>query len=237
MSLIIFYRRDSFISHRAFCDALEEDNIRVDEGLRDSKTRNFKGENPQLIMPVSGNNTSMIKSSFAQDFIPMPIKSMRMADVGMFSSNSGPVFGLIRSIPSSPASLQLSHDSPGGSSAHMSATVLLQKATQMGVTSSCSINSTMMQQSFIPNMRSFGQLQQTQMVGIDEGGHAKLKNFNGDGNTTTVDFLGIDGQRALVGLHEKEFETISQQMLQSLHAFHQPMAHGHAAIGKPMWDV
>ncbi|KAH7654993.1 beta-beta-alpha zinc fingers domain-containing protein [Dioscorea alata] len=114
----IFSRRDSFVTHRAFCDALEEDNIRVDEGLRDSKTRNFKGENPQLIMPVSGNNTSMIKSSFAQDFIPMPIKSMRMADVGMFSSNSGPVFGL-RSIPLTPASLQLSHDSPGGSSAHM----------------------------------------------------------------------------------------------------------------------
>ncbi|KAJ8898835.1 hypothetical protein K2173_007260 [Erythroxylum novogranatense] len=178
----IFSRRDSFITHRAFCDALTEENNKVNQGLM----TNMQNQMPELISSIPlGNNTnsSMGVSDFnnfdpksplkslPQDLVPMPFKSMNMTG-GMLSSSSGTLFGGPRGISSTSSSLHLSSNSSSGfnylqdgknggqfsGSPHMSATALLQKAAQMGATASNTINSPMMQKSFASSMAGPDQL-------------------------------------------------------------------------------
>lgn len=116
------------------------------------------------------NNNYDTKSPLQEHIVPMPFKSTSMGG-GMFSNttfSAGTLFGGPKNMshPSS-STLQLSsnnstafnyfQDSKNASaSSHMSATALLQKATQMGATASNNnsiINSpTMMQKSFISAM-------------------------------------------------------------------------------------
>ncbi|KAJ4828495.1 hypothetical protein Tsubulata_012459, partial [Turnera subulata] len=176
----IFSRRDSFITHRAFCDALAEENNKVNQGLMSNPgPSNLQNQIPELMssMPLSSTNTSIGMSDFnnfdpknplkslPQDLVPVPFKQMNMSG-GMFSSTTGTLFGGPRSMSSTSSSLQLSSNTTSGfnylqdgkngcpisGSAHMSATALLQKAAQMGATASNSINSPMMQKSFATNM-------------------------------------------------------------------------------------
>ncbi|KAJ6941033.1 protein indeterminate-domain 2 [Populus alba x Populus x berolinensis] len=181
----IFSRRDSFITHRAFCDALAEENNKVNQGVMTNMGSNLQNQMPELMssMPLSANTCTSIgipdfncfdpKSplkSLSQELVPNPFKSMNMAG-GMFSSSSGTLFGSPRSI-SSTSSLQLSSNGSSGlhylqdnkngcqisATAHMSATALLQKAAQMGATASNSINSPMIQKSFASSMAGPDQL-------------------------------------------------------------------------------
>ncbi|XP_073015758.1 zinc finger protein GAI-ASSOCIATED FACTOR 1-like [Primulina eburnea] len=170
----IFSRRDSFITHRAFCDALAEENSKVmTHGLM---SPNLQAQMPELLstMPINANsNTSMEFNnplkSLQQELVPIPFKPMNIGAAGaMFSSSSGNLFGSPRSMPSTSSGLQLSSNSSpsgynyhqdnknlgqiSGSGSHMSATALLQKAAQMGATASNSINSPMMQKSFVSSM-------------------------------------------------------------------------------------
>ncbi|KAK7392336.1 hypothetical protein VNO78_20770 [Psophocarpus tetragonolobus] len=176
----IFSRRDSFITHRAFCDALTEENNRVNHSLTSGMTSSLQNELPDLMattipLSTSSNNTvpelnnnydpkSPLKPLSQEQLVPMPFKSTSMGG-GMFSTTSGTLFGGPKntSLPSS-STLQLSsnnstafnyfQDSQNASaSAHMSATALLQKAAQMGASASGnSINSPMMQKSFVSGM-------------------------------------------------------------------------------------
>ncbi|KAJ7977524.1 Zinc finger protein [Quillaja saponaria] len=156
----IFSRRDSFITHRAFCDALAEENNKMNQGL--TNTPSLLNQMPDLMSSMPPNTSNSTASefnhydpkinqlkSFPQELVPMPFKTMNMGG-GMFSSSSGTLFGTPRSISSSSSSLQLSSNSSSGfnylqdskngglisASAHMSATALLQKAAQMGATAS-----------------------------------------------------------------------------------------------------
>lgn len=176
----IFSRRDSFITHRAFCDALAEENNKVNQGLMANMGSNLQSQMPELMssMPLNSNSSPSVGmsefnsydpknplKSLPQDLVPMPFKSPNMSG-GMFSSSSGTLFGGPRSISSSSSGLQLSSNSSSGfnylqdgkngtqlsGSANMSATALLQKAAQMGATASNSINSPMMQKSFVSSM-------------------------------------------------------------------------------------
>lgn len=151
----IFSRRDSFITHRAFCDALAEENNKVNQGLSSSTLQTQTTS--EFIPSIPPNNSIDMSSEFKSlphDLIPMPFKS-----INMFSTSSGTLFGAHKSISSSSSSsLQLSSNTSSSGlnngpqitgSAHMSATALLQKAAQMGATASNNtINSPMMQKSF-----------------------------------------------------------------------------------------
>ncbi|CAA2956849.1 indeterminate-domain 2-like [Olea europaea subsp. europaea] len=163
----IFSRRDSFITHRAFCDALAEENNKVmNQSLM---LPNLEDQMPEQILSNMPTNTSMELSEFTNplksvpsELVPiMPFKSMNnMAAGSMFSSNSGNLYGNTRGIPSSSSALQLNNGGQVlGSLANTSATALVQKAAQIGATSSNNtMNSPMMQKRFVSSMPVSDQL-------------------------------------------------------------------------------
>ncbi|XP_022758042.1 protein indeterminate-domain 2-like [Durio zibethinus] len=219
----IFSRRDSFITHRAFCDALAEENNKVNQGLMNNMGSNLQNQMPEIMssMPTSNANTTMGISDFNnfdpknplkslhQELVPMPFKSMNMGG-GMFSSSSGTLFGGPRSISSASSSLQLSSNSSSGFNYlqdskngfqiaglnHMSATALLQKAAQMGATASNSINSPMMQKSFASGM-----------AGLDQS--IRASSFSGiqQQNTSYDQFPSQTDQSSMVGINEGGFSN------------------------------
>ncbi|CAN1197976.1 Zinc finger protein GAI-ASSOCIATED FACTOR 1 [Linum perenne] len=174
----IFSRRDSFITHRAFCDALAEENNKVNNQMAAGSNNNNNNNNNQMSDLIMSPNLSSSATDFnafdpknplkslPQDLIPMPFKPMNMAAAGgMFSTSSGTLFGGatgrsggggMPTSTTSSASLQLSSNMAG--SAHMSATALLQKAAQMGATATAgnSINSPMMHKSFSSSISPTG---------------------------------------------------------------------------------
>ncbi|KAK8269439.1 hypothetical protein V6Z12_D11G130400 [Gossypium hirsutum] len=222
----IFSRRDSFITHRAFCDAIAEENIKVNQGLMNNAGSNLQNRMPDLLMssmPMCNGNTSMEISDFnnfdskstplkslPQELVPMPFKSMNIGG-GMFSSSSGTLFGTTRSISSASSSLQLSSNGSSGfnylqdtkkgcqiaGSPHMSATALLQKAAQMGATASNSINSPIMQTSFASSMA--GPDQAITFGGIQQQ------------NTSYDQFPSQTDQSSMVGISEGFSNQLKQK--------------------------
>ncbi|KAK9146889.1 hypothetical protein Sjap_006792 [Stephania japonica] len=216
----IFSRRDSFITHRAFCDALAEENNKANQGLMPTMTDpNLQTQVSELlcsIPPMSTNTTTTTTTtttsidqfinidsknplrSLPHDLMPMPLKPQNNAFPNITSPTT--LFGGPKTTMTSSSSSAFDglNDvrkllSGSSSSAHMSATALLQKAAQMGATASSNINSPMMQKSFVSGMTgpmtssatytrmqhnggggSFDhhqllQQEQSQLVGIDGG--------------------------------------------------------------------
>ncbi|XVF41894.1 hypothetical protein PTKIN_Ptkin01aG0317000 [Pterospermum kingtungense] len=186
----IFSRRDSFITHRAFCDALTEENNQANQGLVAKVGSNLQGQVPdQLIpaIPINNNpNTANISADLFSHETKSPLQPLSMAG-SMFSNSPGNLFGGARSVSNSSSScLQLNVNSSTlfegnghlfSGSASMSATALLQKAAQMGATASTGgLNSPLMGKSFATSMAppSFVSMQtqnnnQSQMLGGDAG--------------------------------------------------------------------
>ncbi|TYI57826.1 hypothetical protein E1A91_D11G309700v1 [Gossypium mustelinum] len=250
----IFSRRDSFITHRAFCDALTEENNKASRGLINVGS-NLQGQvvaADQLIsaIPVNNNpNTSAINISepFSND-TKSSLQSLNLAAGTMFSNGSSSLFGGTKVTtvpnPSSTSCLQLNGNSStlfegnGGhlfsGSASMSATALLQKAAQMGATASTGI--------FEQNNAFF------KSVESSTPRTTGLSGFSAD--TMTVDFLGIGGSRPRNLLEKQhhhhphhhhphqpqqdleQFGAIGQARLQGLSHFQQ-----RAVLEKPMWKV
>ncbi|KAK2976008.1 hypothetical protein RJ640_024769 [Escallonia rubra] len=142
----IFSRRDSFITHRAFCDALAEENTK---------------QNPSSVAPdqVSLNNITAPKFMHPSDTKnqsnSLPHGLMPMAGT-MLLNTPASLFGspTTRNLPSS-SSLQLGAIPSAAGFGANSATALLQKAAQMGACatgSSSSMNSPMMQNSLVTSM-------------------------------------------------------------------------------------
>ncbi|MBA0859062.1 hypothetical protein Goshw_002914, partial [Gossypium schwendimanii] len=209
----IFSRRDSFITHRAFCDALTEENNKASRGLINVGS-NLQGQvvtADQLIsaIPVNNNpNTSAINISepFSND-TKSSLQSLNLAAGTMFSNGSSSLFGGTKVTtvpnPSSTSCLQLNGNSPtlfegnGGhlfsGSASMSATALLQKAAQMGATASTgSLNSPLMGKSYTMAPPSFVSMQ-THDNNNNNNETQTLGGADSTGFTSQSDFFNANG--------------------------------------------
>ncbi|CAL0320975.1 unnamed protein product [Lupinus luteus] len=164
----LFSRRDSFITHRAFCDALAEENKGNEEHLSKMDS-NLQCQPMQNLVPSLPINTNII---------PNPQVGETSSE---FNNHSDQRHNPLSSLPIIPAtskpfnknmvmrntcpSLQLSSNllaSHEGSSL-MSATVLLQKAAQMGATVSSNNNNSNIATTMAPlSFGSMVQLQQQQ---------------------------------------------------------------------------
>ena len=132
------YRRDSFITHRAFCDALAQESARA---TISSVNTLFSSETQ---LPCHGLQTLPLKKEQELAEIPLWLTSQpQMAELAgrplRHLNVSSPLLpthldqSLIRHENPNPSSL-LSPSFQPTASPHMSATALLQKASQIGVT-------------------------------------------------------------------------------------------------------
>ncbi|KAL0370581.1 UNVERIFIED_CONTAM: Zinc finger protein JACKDAW [Sesamum angustifolium] len=147
----IFSRRDSFITHRAFCDALARESSKANQGIT--------GPNSQAQL----SDSNMGLSEFPQELGQFSIRPSFM-----FPST---LFGSPRILPSSSALRFSSISSPfyqeNKNLTQMSATALLQKAAQMGSRASKSCTSSMVGPDQIvgsgsrpiSNFRTYGEFQ------------------------------------------------------------------------------
>ncbi|OMP03316.1 Zinc finger, C2H2-like protein [Corchorus olitorius] len=156
----IFSRRDSFITHRAFCDALTEEN-KANQGLvvvanNNMGSSNLQSQVNELIPSIPINNNNPNTCSMNNINVSDPLFSHETKIPLQPLSMAGSMFGGAKTTPSSSSCLQLNANSStlfegngnlfaAAASASMSATALLQKAAQMGATASNgSLNSPLM---------------------------------------------------------------------------------------------
>ncbi|WOL10351.1 hypothetical protein Cni_G19106 [Canna indica] len=150
----IFSRRDSFITHRAFCDALAQENNKLNQPLMATMASSLQGQaSSALIMPIQHTTTATSAASVPElgshvnMKSPAPVKAF--ADQLLPASSCLPspsgMLSSFFSIPSPSSSCLQPNNGPMGfsglteaaaHSAQMSATALLQKAAQIGATAS-----------------------------------------------------------------------------------------------------
>ncbi|KAL5979815.1 hypothetical protein ACLOJK_038926 [Asimina triloba] len=228
------YRRDSFITHRAFCDALTEENNRVQQ-QQDIQSQKLVPPSMPTSNPISPANASMNLSLSNQ----MMNSSLAYLNHPPFQLTDGgaPVVSDHGSLQAS--GIQLSgSNSPGLSSfvvgsGHMSATALLQKAAAMGAMISDNSISPVLLRGFAGHMTSNGQqipVQDPGQAGAEaampdshllmppssssQNANMGSNHFQGgfmggsqqgvEGGNRTVDFLGL-GPTEQMGIGEGSF--------------------------------
>ncbi|KDP34088.1 hypothetical protein JCGZ_07659 [Jatropha curcas] len=142
----LFSRRDSFITHRAFCDALAEESARaITLNPSSSSTSNHminlqalssvKREQESHHRPFINNNNSNVPPWLVGEAAPAGPNFSQLFPTNI--NNLDQAYLQNDQNPSPNPNLSLPRFQPPVAFAHMSATALLQKAAQMGVTMSC----------------------------------------------------------------------------------------------------
>ncbi|KAJ8467537.1 hypothetical protein OPV22_030089 [Ensete ventricosum] len=197
----IFSRRDSFMTHRAFCDALAQENKKLSQPLMATMASSLQGQAPpSLVMPIqhtSNTSSSTTVPEFSYDMNNPPaidalaasLASRDMAG-GMFPSFLSPV--------SFDGLLEAKMPRPMAVSAHASATSLLQNAAQIGATQR-SMASVMAGRPYqVTSTHGGGSASLFYASSVRETGDGSLNEMIarcGSGDVMTVDFLGVGGQR------------------------------------------
>ncbi|XP_024030476.1 protein indeterminate-domain 7 [Morus notabilis] len=173
----LFSRRDSFITHRAFCDAIAEENNKTTAQQLGPVPSNMQGRHPNLQTQISSREliSSLINSSNIINMPPTndndnnkyhanniaPTDQASEHDHQVLSKHNGNIIPshLIMKNPLTPDHHHL-HQleySQNGHNGYMSATALLQKAAQMGSTVSTA-SSALAPSSFgLDDHRQYGQ--------------------------------------------------------------------------------
>ncbi|GKB57656.1 indeterminate-domain 12-like protein [Tanacetum coccineum] len=105
----IFSRKDSFVTHRAFCDALTEENYRMNQKVLESPQANTNN-----MMRSEFSHDSNHEKSMSNDFDPILFNQRALTRPCFISSSGEPNNSLM------------------SAGAYTSATALLQKAAEMG---------------------------------------------------------------------------------------------------------
>ncbi|KAK7831224.1 protein indeterminate-domain 7 [Quercus suber] len=147
----LFSRRDSFITHRAFCDALAQESARA---ITTSANPLLSSQTPlhshgiQAALQLKREQEVLNLPSEIPPWLTCPTPSaagpagppsLNLSSSHLFSTNLDPPLVLHHENPTSnpkPNSTTLPPFHPTAASPHMSATALLQKAAQMGATMS-----------------------------------------------------------------------------------------------------
>ena len=163
------YRRDSFITHRAFCDAIAEENNKANTLQRQISSNQQPELISSIISSINGESNNkydnpptettssdqfkhmMIKNPLTLDHHHNSLNTNNMAAGSLFSRptlNNMLINNTTTNISSSSAPLSFdqqngNHFGFGGEQFYMSATALLQKAAQMGSTTTNSDSSAM----------------------------------------------------------------------------------------------
>ncbi|KAH7543051.1 protein indeterminate-domain 7 [Ziziphus jujuba] len=138
----IFSRRDSFITHRAFCDAIAEENNKVkanqQQGLMSNIGPILQGQICKELMssiPIGTNPSTETSHQFNHSDIktPLTLPHQELLQVPHKPLNmNGSMFS--RSLSANSSTICEGNEHHFASSGHLSATALLQKAAEMGAT-------------------------------------------------------------------------------------------------------
>ncbi|XP_030449767.2 protein indeterminate-domain 12-like [Syzygium oleosum] len=135
----IFSRKDSFVTHRAFCDASTEENDRMNQNLTAfgggmSQNQTQEALNPLLPGDSSSNIDSMMNLSFNNEDMDTSLRPLALNSAGVVIPTIVDPFNNARASRACMASIGGSNSlaSLSMASAYTSATALLQKATEMG---------------------------------------------------------------------------------------------------------
>ncbi|KAK7284364.1 hypothetical protein RJT34_19109 [Clitoria ternatea] len=180
----IFSRRDSFITHRAFCDALSEENNKFNEGRGPSNLP--VAPIPNVVAPLPLNNSANHKHPLS---LPHEhLMSTTMPKPFNDDNNNMAAAAFTTSSPSVLNNIMLDENGLHGSLLpHMSATALLQKAAQFGSTTS-----DMTQHPALP---SYGIMNDHYMQNNIEMSHYNFNANNGVeyGGSTNNNIMGMSG--------------------------------------------
>lgn len=133
------HRKDSFVTHRAFCDASTEENNRMDQNLTAfgggmSQNQTQEALNPLLPGDSSSNIDPMMNLSFNTEDMDTSLRPLSLNSAGVVMPTIVDPFNNARASPACMASIGGSNSlaSLSMASAYTSATALLQKAAEMG---------------------------------------------------------------------------------------------------------